>query len=545
MQHVEIEQMTFKKTILFLQPQVRQIQKGGIPVLWYKLNILLNRLIKKLLVPFYHLAVFLKFNWAYAYYFVGIKLAKRYYRIRMQSDQGDGFGCTTGNRAIAYLKKAIAIKPDLSFPRYGLSQYLTRLLSSMLKADESFEMMHRITELQSEIIKARQMEKLDIEFVPRSIALGNIGVYSFLDAYIKAGILGLRPPKKLILLVPSESPVNNLCYLNYWRRYVTVISDPLTIRYLAPLERYLTNTTTDYICLHDYVLPNNVAIGVANRQWEVENHPPVLTLSTEDYERGWNCLKSLGVPEGAWFVCLHVRGHGWNDGGSSSEDYRNCDIETYFSAIKTIVEAGGWVVRIGDPISMTPLPPMKNVIDYVHSDAKSDWMDVFCCAQCRFIVGTSSGMWPISSAFGVPLVMTNLLPTVLTFTFFSQDIFIPKLCWSIKENRYQSFRELLTLPQSLASSQFSYDSLGLRIEGNTAEDINEVVKEMLARLDNKSFQYTEENELLQDRFKSMAAGCGTLHGHKGVGVYARIGNDFLSKNEHLLADCGMEERKYV
>ena len=87
--------------------------------------------------------------------------------------------------------------------------------------------------------------------------------------------------------------------------------------------------------------------------------------------------------------------------------------------------------------------------------------------------------------------------------------------------------------------------MGLRVEENTAEDINEVVKEMLARLDNKSFEYTEENELLQDRFRSLTAGCGTLHGHKDVGVYAQIGNDFLCKNEHLLADCGMEERKDV
>ena len=539
--------MTFKKTVLFLQLIVIQIQKGGLPVLWLKLNILLNRLVKKLLVPFYDLAVFMNISWADAYGFVGIKLARRYwnYRTSSQSDKDDGFGDTIGNRAIVYLKKAIAIKPELSFPRYALSQYLSRLLFSMRRADESFKMMHRITELQSKMIKARQMEKLDIEFIPRCVAVGSIGVYSFLDAYIKAGILGLRSPKKLILLVPLESSVNNPCYLNYWRRYITVISDPLTVVYLSPLEKYLTKKIFHFVSFHDRTLNVLVAHKVVNRQWEAENHPPILTLTTEDYERGWNCLKSLGIPEGAWFVCLHVRGPGWRDEGSSSQNFRNCDIETYFSAIKTIVEAGGWVVRIGDPISMTPLPPMENVIDYAHSDAKSDWMDVFCCAQCRFIVGTPSGMWPISSAFGVPLVMTNLLPTILTFTFFSQDIFIPKLCWSIKENRYQSFRELLTLPQSLASSQFSYDRLGLRVEENTAEDINEVVKEMLARLDNKSFEYTEENELLQDRFRSLTAGCGTLHGHKDVGVYAQIGNDFLSKNEHLLADCGMEERKDV
>jgi len=534
----------FKKTVLFSQLKVLQIQKGGLPVLWLKLSNLLNRLIKKFLVPFYHLAVFLRINWADAYGFVGRKLALRYFDFSLQSD-GGGFGGTTGSRAIAYLKRAIAIKPELSFHQYALTQFLCRLLFSMLKADESFRIMHRITELQNKIIKARQLDKLDIEFIPRVFAVGSIGVYSFLDAYIKAGILGLRPPKRPILLVDWECTVNNPCYLSYWERYVTVISDPLTIAYLHPLERYLTNTISDYISFYDDVLLNNVSIGVANRRWEAEGRPPILTLSTEDYERGWNCLKSLGMPEGAWFVCLHVREPGWRDDGSASQAFRNCDIKTYFSAIKTIVDAGGWVVRIGDPISMTPLPSMENVIDLAHSDAKSDWMDVFCCAQCRFQIGSSSGMWPISLAFGVPLIMTNMLPTILAYNFFSQDLFIPRLCWSINENRYLSFRELLTPPFTTVFRQYSYDSMGLRIEENSAEDINEVVKEMLARLDSKSFEYTEENELLQERFRSLGDDCGPLHGNKGVGINARIGNDFLYKKKYLLEDCVMEERMNV
>ena len=93
--------------------------------------------------------------------------------------------------------------------------------------------------------------------------------------------------------------------------------------------------------------------------------------------------------------------------------------------------------------------------------------------------------------------------------------------------------------------QYSYDSMGLRIEENSAEDINEVVKEMLARLDSKSFEYTEENELLQERFRSLGDDCGPLHGNKGVGINARIGNDFLYKKKYLLEDCVMEERMNV
>ncbi|MDP6651393.1 MAG: TIGR04372 family glycosyltransferase [Gammaproteobacteria bacterium] len=62
---------------------------------------------------------------------------------------------------------------------------------------------------------------------------------------------------------------------------------------------------------------------------------------------------------------------------------------------KAITDAGGWVMRMGDS-TMKPLPTMPQVIDYANSDMKSDWMDVFLCAQCRFVIGTSSGLFTLN-----------------------------------------------------------------------------------------------------------------------------------------------------
>jgi putative glycosyltransferase (TIGR04372 family) len=520
--------MSRKITISLVQSHVVEILECGSPVLWHKIALALLPLSKPLLSFLCPIAVFLKIKWPAAYYFMGAKLLNERRSMESHVDVDRVLIEEIENRVITYLQKAIDLKPSWSLPYYTLYT----VLHSTFKLNDQLEIMYKIVELENNRAKARQLDKLDIEFIAPDVAIGSIGVYSVLDTYIKAGILGLRPPKKLVLLLSPRTVINNPCYLNYWRRYVTVISDPLTIRNLSPLEKYLTKKIFHFVSFHDRILNIVAAHKVVNRQWDVENRPPVLTLSTEDYENGWDCLKSLGVPEGAWFVCLHVRGSGWRDDGSSSENFRNCDIETYFSAIKTIVEAGGWVVRIGDPISMTPLPPMENVIDYAHSDVKSDWMDIFCCAQCRFIIGTASGMWPVSSAFGVPLIMTNMLPTNLAFDFSSKDIFIPRLCWSIKENRYLAFRELLSFPVAVATSQFSYDRLGLKIEENTEEDINVAVTEMMKRLD-KTLEYSNEDEIRQERFRSQTT--SSFYGEKAISVNARIGKDFLCKNKHLLA----------
>ena len=75
------------------------------------------------------------------------------------------------------------------------------------------------------------------------------------------------------------------------------------------------------------------------------------------------------------------------DAASKFED--GADIGTYLPAIKTVVAHGGWVFRMGNP-TMKPLPAMEHVIDYAYSDVRSDWMDVFLCSQCRFMIGTAA-----------------------------------------------------------------------------------------------------------------------------------------------------------
>ena len=53
-------------------------------------------------------------------------------------------------------------------------------------------------------------------------------------------------------------------------------------------------------------------------------------------------------------------------------------------------------------------------------------MDIFLCASAKFMLGTSSGMSAISYIFGIPLAMTNYLPTAATYLS-KRDLFLPRL----------------------------------------------------------------------------------------------------------------------
>ena len=200
--------------------------------------------------------------------------------------------------------------------------------------------------------------------------------------------------------------------------------------------------------------------------------------------------------------------------------------------MKQITERGGWVIRMGDS-SMRPIPPMRNMIDYALSKEKSDWMDVFLCAAARFMIGTSSGLTTISYAFGMPVAMTNNLPTAATYLS-SQDLFLPRLLKRLDEGDLLKFEELMALPYSMGVIDGMYRNV-FRVETipNTAEEISDLVQEMLDKLDG-TLLYTDEDEYLQQRFKKVTADREVMIGLPGFDVQCRLGRGFLRIHQHLL-----------
>ena len=99
---------------------------------------------------------------------------------------------------------------------------------------------------------------------------------------------------------------------------------------------------------------------------------------------------------------MHVREPTYRDETykSTQDKFRSANPMDYLKSINAITKAGGWVFRMGDP-SMKKLSPVPHVIDYAHHEIRSDCMDVFLGATCRFCISTSSGYYTIPMSFGV------------------------------------------------------------------------------------------------------------------------------------------------
>ena len=342
------------------------------------------------------------------------------------------------------------------------------------------------------------------------------------DSFLKARVLGMVGVGRYFLTAPRRGVANG-AMLNYWRPHITVIEHPFLCWVLGAMSRWI-------FMKHDmsrYVLKLGVSQEIyrINAAWR--GRPPLLVLLEADTAWSNERFAELGLPPGAWFACVHVREPGFSPADEAVHAYRNGDPQAMHAAMNEIVRRGGWCVRMGDP-SMTPLQSMPCVIDYAHHPLRSERLDVLLCARARFFLGNTSGLSLVSTVFGVPSALANLIPLSVR-PFLATDIGIPKLLRSAGNDRTLSFAEILNSPVSDFRYAKQYVEAEIEIIDNSPEDILDLVREMLDRLDG-CFEEDPEDECLRQQFGQLFR-----PGHYSYGAASRIGILFLRKYRHLLS----------
>ena len=341
------------------------------------------------------------------------------------------------------------------------------------------------------------------------------------DCFLKEQALladqGVRPCRAVVF-APSNR-VANRHLAKYLRQHCVVVTSPWLCSLLRPLLTTRVVEDTSRFC---------EGINVTAECYDIYarwgDRPALFTLSDEDHRFGRQVLREMGLPDDAWFVCVHCREDGYAP--EALHNYRDGDIGDYTAAIEEIASRGGWCIRVGDP-TMKPLPPLENVVDYALSRFKSERMDVFLCARCRFFLGNSSGLFVLSSVFGVPCAVVNLAPLSM-MALGPRDLGIPKLVESITDRRLLTFAEILNSPIGDFRYTHLFDEAGVRAVDNSPQDIYELTVEMLDRLEGTAI-YDADDHQRQQAFHSLLR-----PGHYGYRSCSRVGRDFLHKYQYLL-----------
>lgn len=341
------------------------------------------------------------------------------------------------------------------------------------------------------------------------------------DCLLKEQALGHIPKRKWIILAPPRR-VANEHLLSYWEPYFIIVRHPILCYFINSMSRW---RLMRYDISH-YIL----AVGKAQAAYRIfaewGDRSPILKLSQEDERWAAIKLKELGLPDDVWFVCIHVREGGFSPVDEELHSHRNGSIENTIPAMQEITSRGGWVIRIGDP-TMTPLAKMPQVIDYAHHSMKSARMDIILCAKTKFLLGNTSGIALVSSVFGVPCALANMIPLSVLW-FGKKDLCISKLLYLEDEKRYMKFSEILKSPIGEFQYAAQYEGRAILVEENTSNDIEELVIEMLKSLSNH-FETNEEDIHLQSKFISLFE----KH-HYAFSSKCRVGTNFLRKHCALI-----------
>ncbi len=273
----------------------------------------------------------------------------------------------------------------------------------------------------------------------------------------------------------------------------------------------------------------------------LDRYPSHLDFTADEVESGEAGLRAMEIPIGAPFICLIVRDSAYLDAHLRGEDYnyhnfRDSDVQSYVLAAEELANRCYFVIRMGVKVNEAIKSCHKMVIDYATNGMRSDFMDIYLGAKCKFCISVGTGFDGVPLIFRRPIAYVNMVPLGYLFTFRPDFLGITKHCFLMRENRNMTLKEIFAEGVGFFSRASEYKSKGVRLIENTQEEIRDLVVEMAERL-NGTWQAREDDEALQKRFWELfptdavdAYQRRPLHGE----IRARFGAAFLRNNRGWL-----------
>jgi putative glycosyltransferase (TIGR04372 family) len=284
-----------------------------------------------------------------------------------------------------------------------------------------------------------------------------------------------------------------------------------------------------------HVIPYTTLYDIWNNKNDVLIHAlnarPHYQFTFREEAKGQKELSKI-VPEGQPFICFHVRDSAYLNKVYPNQDweyhdYRNASIRNYLRCVEKLVQRGYIAIRMGSVVKEELILSNPAIINYAENGQRTEFMDVYLAAKCRFFLGSDTGLSIVPELLRQPIVYTNWCKLSDLTTWVRVGLVIPKKLYLKQKNRFLKFSEMLQLSTVKGNFTQYLKKREIEVIENTPEEILDVAIEMDERLKG-TWKTTEENEDLQCRFWA-------LYGPKKVKSPSfRIGTEFLRQNLNLL-----------
>lgn len=259
-----------------------------------------------------------------------------------------------------------------------------------------------------------------------------------------------------------------------------------------------------------------------------------LFFTTEEERLGSVAFKKLGLLDGRPFVCFYARDPSYlstifPQNNWRYHDYRNANINNYLPAVKELTQRGYYAVRMGSIVKGELKGIDSKIIDY-SVNGRTDFLDIFLAAKCRFFLTSTGGLTNLLAIFRKPIAYANFIPIGIECLYRCApgSIFIPKNLWLRQERRFLTFREIFSLGADNFLSSEEYEQLGIEVIENTPQEITDLAIEMDERLKG-SWRPQREDEELQRKFCAIVMPQGDVRSPLPL-----LGSKFLRQYKELL-----------
>ena len=259
--------------------------------------------------------------------------------------------------------------------------------------------------------------------------------------------------------------------------------------------------------------------------------PPTVKFSKNEIDFGNNLLKKINLNEKDKYVCLHIRTpHYYYKKKIQSEfkyNMRDSKNFNFSKAVKYLSDKNIKTVMIGEEIPN--LIKDNKIIYYNKSNIKNDFLDIYLSSNCKYFIGSSSGMTQLSMIFRKKILFINI--SEIKRLNIEESVYKPIVL--LKKFKSLKTGEYIPYPKVLEEklSEFEYlddlNKIGYDVEDNSEEEILNACKEMEHYLEKN--EYLNYDSYLEKKFNQI------LLKYNGSNLkYSKISFSFLNKNSGLL-----------
>lgn len=230
---------------------------------------------------------------------------------------------------------------------------------------------------------------------------------------------------------------------------------------------------------------DHIVSGTVNRDVkdQLVRFPPHVSFLPGELKEARRQLEALGIPADAEFVCLHNRDAHYLMTANpeidwSYHDYRDSEIASYLLAAEALADRGYWVVRMGAGAAAPLESGHSRVIDYARSGHRSDLLDIYLAAHCRFFLSTGSGIDGVAEMFRRPQLYVNYLPTGGAHVWLPSSMVVFKHQLDSITGEGLSLAQILKRGTMYADESRHYIEASVSLRDNSAEEIRDAAIDM-------------------------------------------------------------------